>query len=404
MLTELIMSNSNFLKIIVPIYICLILSSCTQKTKPPLPLSFDIATQKLAKDLLKKIEKNRTLDLYFSAKKIVMDDFSDEETGDTIKVGEEIEAVILKEAKNNFHQFSLSKMNSKNIVYADYIINGVISFEHIKNNRQGEKYYHIFASAIDRKTGNLVAKSSAWVLGRDLDFTPTKEYKDGAMLMSDNRHKSKVAIARGLSKTYTSNDYYKSIETNAILTEASSQYGKNKYRSAATLFSKVAERSDGQIMKTYAGLYQTHLKLGQTKKAEKAFGKLLEISINNKNLSIKFLFAVNSTNFIVNKTLKKRYLIWLRQVGKVFNTNQYCAEIIGHSSHTGEIKYNDKLSKQRAVAIQRQIKPYFKKIKKNTITIGKGFRENIKGLGTDDNRDAIDRRVEFKIIQCSTMI
>jgi len=69
MLTELIMSNSNFLKIIVPIYICLILSSCTQKTKPPLPLSFDIATQKLAKDLLKKIEKNRTLDLYFSAKK-----------------------------------------------------------------------------------------------------------------------------------------------------------------------------------------------------------------------------------------------------------------------------------------------------------------------------------------------
>jgi hypothetical protein len=30
-----------------------------------------------------------------------------------------------------------------------------------------------------------------------------------------------------------------------------------------------------------------------------------------------------------------------------------------------------------------------------------GFRENLVGTGTDDARDALDRRVEFKISECS---
>lgn len=31
---------------------------------------------------------------------------------------------------------------------------------------------------------------------------------------------------------------------------------------------------------------------------------------------------------------------------------------------------------------------------------GRGFRENIVGTGTDDVRDEIDRRVEFRFSQC----
>jgi hypothetical protein len=35
--------------------------------------------------------------------------------------------------------------------------------------------------------------------------------------------------------------------------------------------------------------------------------------------------------------------------------------------------------------------------------IGKGFEENLVGSGTDDLRDAIDRRVEFVVIDCSQL-
>lgn len=32
---------------------------------------------------------------------------------------------------------------------------------------------------------------------------------------------------------------------------------------------------------------------------------------------------------------------------------------------------------------------------------GVGLRENLIGLGTDDLRDALDRRVEFRVVECS---
>jgi len=32
--------------------------------------------------------------------------------------------------------------------------------------------------------------------------------------------------------------------------------------------------------------------------------------------------------------------------------------------------------------------------------VGMGFRENVIGTGTDDLRDALDRRVEFKVRPC----
>jgi outer membrane protein OmpA-like peptidoglycan-associated protein len=35
-----------------------------------------------------------------------------------------------------------------------------------------------------------------------------------------------------------------------------------------------------------------------------------------------------------------------------------------------------------------------------TETIGMGFRQNLVGSGTDDAGDALDRRVEFKVVQC----
>jgi len=46
------------------------------------------------------------------------------------------------------------------------------------------------------------------------------------------------------------------------------------------------------------------------------------------------------------------------------------------------------------------MKVHFPDIAEKSKIIGKGFRENIVGLGTDDARDAIDRRVEFIVVDC----
>lgn len=362
------------------------------------PVPFDQAAKNLANKLLREVQIKSLLSSS-KVKKLVVDDFTDEDSGEVITASQEIEDIIFAEAEKNFRKFSLSKMNSKNISYADYMINGVISLErHSKNH--ADKFYHVFASVTDLESGKIIAKSSAWVSGKNLNYTPIKEYHNSPMFLTDQRHKSKVVNARGISGAKADTEYYDTIETNALLLEASNAYGQGQYPKAIDLFERAAQRSDGQIMKTYAGLYQTYLKLGDEGAAEDAFGKLVEISVLNNSLSVKLLFKVNSTDFIADSKLRSRYKIWIRQISRFFDRNNYCTHIVGHSSRTGSEEYNNRLSKARALAVQKTMSSYLGDVKAKTRIVGKGFNDNIKGLGTDDGRDAIDRRVEFKIIDC----
>ncbi len=388
--------STFYLRLLVVTLFILSLSSCATR-----PVAFDIAAKNLANNLFREVQI-KSLITSGKVKKFVMDDFTDEDTGEVVAAGEAIETIIFAEARKNFRNFSLSKMNTRNILYADYLINGIIALERVDRSNS-TKYYHVFASVTDLKTGKVIANAASWISDRDLDYTPLREYQEAPMYMVDKRYKSKVKTARSISGVLADDEYYNSLETNALLAESSIAYGKRNYHRVISMLNKVSTRDDGQVMKTYAGLYQAHFKVGNIKKAEKAFGKLVAISVQNESLSVKLLFRVNSTDFILDNKLRSRYRIWLRQISKFFNSDVSCAEIIGHSSHTGTTEYNNRLSKARADAVQRIMLSYYRSLKQRTRTYGVGYSQNIKGLGTDDGRDAIDRRVEFRIVNCSEL-
>jgi outer membrane protein OmpA-like peptidoglycan-associated protein len=58
------------------------------------------------------------------------------------------------------------------------------------------------------------------------------------------------------------------------------------------------------------------------------------------------------------------------------------------------------LSVQRARYIRQRLIGEAGVLGERTRPSGKGFRENIIGTGTDDAVDALDRRVEFRIVGC----
>jgi len=172
---------------------------------------------------------------------------------------------------------------------------------------------------------------------------------------------------------------------------------------AVELFDKTARRDDGQVMKTYAGLYQAYIKQGRLSEAEEAFGKLAAIGIKNGNLSVKFLFQVGETSFFGQPEEITEYDIWLRQIGSKIAESGACVEISGHASRSGSPDFNRRLSDKRAHVIQQRILAVAPVIGKKTVAVGYGFEQNIVGSGTDDIRDSIDRRVEFKVLDCSRM-
>jgi outer membrane protein OmpA-like peptidoglycan-associated protein len=74
--------------------------------------------------------------------------------------------------------------------------------------------------------------------------------------------------------------------------------------------------------------------------------------------------------------------------------------IIGHSSKTGPEEVNDSLSLRRAQYIRQRLVAESGQLADRTRAEGQGSRHNLVGSGTDDVVDALDRRVEFSIVEC----
>jgi outer membrane protein OmpA-like peptidoglycan-associated protein len=148
------------------------------------------------------------------------------------------------------------------------------------------------------------------------------------------------------------------------------------------------------------GLYLANTQLGRTEDAEKAFAKIVALGLATNSLSVKFLFKPGSTDFIADPKVSGPYNTWLRLVAREVAASKACLNIIGHTSRTGTEPYNDRLSLQRAITIQRKIEASASETAGRLVSVGVGFRENLVGSGTDDLRDALDRRVEFKVRSC----
>jgi outer membrane protein OmpA-like peptidoglycan-associated protein len=233
-----------------------------------------------------------------------------------------------------------------------------------------------------------------------LGSSSTPTYQDSPMYLRDRQIVELMPTANSEARL-VNKEYYDSLDTQALLQKAQARYENQDYETASLLFNLVAERPDGRVMKTYAGLYQSHIKLENQAAAEKAFAQLLALSVKqNSRLNVKFLFSVSSTDFIENEELRREYSFWLRQIARYFKNNTLCFQMIGHSTLT-EDQNDSSLSFLRAEKIQTLMKEPFPMIMQRSKVVGKGNQENLVGTNTNDVRDTIDRRVEIIVANCS---
>jgi outer membrane protein OmpA-like peptidoglycan-associated protein len=395
--------------ILIVIAVSLISTGCARKRPPkPLarpdldaPMSLEVAVRMIAFDLFAQISNEQKPAEKKNSVTFATDVVMNADTGEEIELNGQINEIVKMTATNSFPNFSVVEMTSGNIDQANFVIIGVIKQE--AYNNQPTKLPRLFLSAVDMKSSQVKAHSEIWISNQDLKLQPTPLYSDSPMFIKDNRADKVIETARAVPGAAVDRDYFSTLATNGLLAEASKAYDGGDYQLAADLFTSAAERGDGQVMKTYAGLYQAHFKLKQLSEAEEAFAKLAELGIQNGTLSVKFLFQVNDTSFFGQPEEIMEYDIWLRQIAKKIIESQACVEISGHASHSGSADYNKKLSDKRAHRIQKRLLQVSPAIGKKTKAIGRGFEENIVGTGTDDIRDTIDRRVEFQVLDCNTL-
>jgi len=329
---------------------------------------------------------------------IAVDPAIDGNTGQQTLASKALDSRLLQRASDKFAQFDVAAVNSTILGKAQYLLAATLTPIDAAKGTAGT--FRISLSLTDIKTGFVVAQSATRVRSEGVDTTPTPFYRDSPSLTKDRVVEGQIRTAQTPTGGAADEIYMSRLPINALISEGSNRYEAGNYAEALRYYETAAGRPEGQQLRVLNGLYLANTQLGYTDEAEKAFAKIVALGLATNSLSVKFLFKPGSLDFLADPKVSGPYNTWLRLVAREVAASKTCLTIVGHTSHTGTEQFNDRLSLQRAVAIQRRIEPQATETAGRLVSVGVGFRENLVGSGTDDLRDALDRRVEFKVRNC----
>lgn len=146
--------------------------------------------------------------------------------------------------------------------------------------------------------------------------------------------------------------------------------------------------------------YVSLLKAGKETEAQAVFKRIVTEGLATRNLSVRLLFAPASSEFYPDPVLVRRYGSWLSEVADQLQRSTHCLEIVGHASRTGSDAANRRLSQQRASAVRQILLKQAPGLAPRLSTAALGRAQTLVGSGTDDLRDAVDRRVELRVVDC----
>lgn len=328
---------------------------------------------------------------------VAVDLFTKEESGEVPMGALKIEELLLQEARRRPRALEVVGLSTKGQGNIRYLMTGTIISE--SENHQGNPVYRLRGAVTDLKTDSVVVSAMARFADVGFDFSPMALYRDNPFFDPSYQKKKMPDEAPRKAAPPPSVEY--SVDTLALLREASSAYERKAYRQSLALFEEAAKRTDGQTLWTYSGLYLTYEKLGKMESADAAFEKILAISVvRYRMLTVRFLFQVDSVEFWDAPRNTGRYKSWLRRIGMYFDRTDQCLQVVGHCSKTGPETWNKSLSLRRAEKIQQILGESAPGLTARMEAVGKGSMENVVGIGTDDNRDALDRRVELLVVPC----
>jgi outer membrane protein OmpA-like peptidoglycan-associated protein len=227
-----------------------------------------------------------------------------------------------------------------------------------------------------------------------VDSTPIGFFQDSPAWTNDASVKSYIDTCQATKVgDPISQTYLNGILTASVVAEAITAYDANRYREALDLYQSAQQMPAGNQLRVYNGLYLTNWKMGQEDAATDAFGRLVDFGLDNNALGMKILFRPASTALEQGGP----YEMWLRQIATHSASRNVCLQVTGNTSPSGSPVLNEQLSLLRAEYVQRVLEADAP-LSNRVIATGAGASKNLIGTGADDLSDALDRRVEFKVI------
>ena len=365
---------------------------------PPPILPYEEAVLSAANNLLGKAQ----LPTGVTQHALVIDPLIDGMTGAQSAATQAIGTRIVGLIREKYPQYEVQPFSAANVSKSPLVLVG--TFTGVNNQRKTEgqrEAFRICLALADLKTGKLVSKGLAFAKADGIDITPTVFFRDSPAWTDDPSTLGYIRTCQGTKAGDPINPLYVDrILAATIISEAIDSYGAGKYAEALALYENALRVPHGNQARVFTGLYLTNWKLGRREAAAQAFGQMVDFGLDQKRLAVKFLFRAGSNAFHEDKKVNEPYPTWLGEIGTRGARRTACLEIIGHSSASGPEPMNERLSLLRAEYVKSRLERIAPGFGKRMIVNGAGSRQTLVGNGRNDASDALDRRVEFKVIGC----
>ena len=331
---------------------------------------------------------------------VVIDPLVDGVTGEQSHATKTIQSRIVALAREKYPQFEIVPFSPEAVKKAPYVMVGTFTAVNAQGQTSGDREAYRFCLVMaDLRSGKTVAKGVARVKKDNVDTTPIDFFRDSPAWSEDANIKGYISTCQATKVgDPISPVYVNGILTASVVSEAIEAYDAGRYRDAASLYANAQKMPGGEQLRVYNGLYLANWKLARKDQAAEAFGKVVDYGLANGRLGVKLLFRPGSTAFIANEQLSGPYDMWLRQIATRSARNGACLQVTGNTSKSGSAVLNERLSLLRAEYVKGRLEAVSTQLGGRVIAAGVGSQANLIGTGTDDSTDALDRRVEFKVI------
>lgn len=351
-------------------------------------------TQKLPA-FLAKVEA--TVGATVARRALLIDPMLDASSGQQTGATRRLEERVADRLRSQHPQLEVLPFQATNLQRAQYLLTGTMARSAGTGTRRP---YTINLSLVELASKAVVAQASALARDDGLDVRPTAYYQDSPVLVKDRAIDGYIRTSQTPPGQGADAYYLDRTGAAVMINDATAAYNAGQYQQALTQYRQVLVAPNGEQLRALNGVYLASWKLGRTDEAEQAFGRVVSYGLASRNLGVKFLFNPGSTEFWSDPKVNGPYAIWLRQIARQAGAANVCMQVVGHTSRTGSEPVNDRLSQSRAAVIKQKLEAEMGQLATRTRATGMGWRENIVGTGTDDVSDALDRRVEFRIVDC----
>ncbi len=367
---------------------------------PLRPIPFRDAVARAAATLLQQARSS----IGNEPRSLVIDPLVDagtgQQTASTVEMGKILSDLIRQKYPTlTPHPLTRASLAEKPVLF----IGTLTPFNTARSSLKPADAFRIWLTLIDLRTGRIVAKVIDKATTSTVDAVPLSYYRDSPTWPRDRTVAAYINSCTFKTKIGDPADpaYLARLPAAAAINEAMDAFLAGQLEEANRLFHEAASLAEEDDLRILNGLYLTSWRLGRQEEARAAFDGIVAAGLHSHRLPVKFLFVPAKPELVLAGELGSQYAMWLRELAEQASQQRACLHVVGHTSKTGTAAMNDALSYARASSVRDQLLTDAPDLTGHLTAQGKGFRENLVGLGTDDLRDALDRRVELIVTGCS---